>query len=97
MIRYQWNTEKNEWLKRERGISFEQIVLHIGQGDLLAVEDHPHPHPHPETYPEQQLLIVRIADYAYLVPFEQEGDTRRLMTVIPSRKATRDYLGREER
>lgn len=93
MIRYQWNTEKNERLKRERGISFEQIVLHIGQGDLLAVEDHPHP----ETYAEQQLLIVRIADYAYLVPFEQEGDTRRLMTVIPSRKATRDYLGREER
>ena len=37
-------------------------------------------------------MVVVSDGYVYLVPFVEEGDHYFLKTVIPSRKATRDYL-----
>jgi uncharacterized DUF497 family protein len=85
---YKWDSRKNELLKAERGISFEQIVLHIERGDVLAVVEHPNK----ERYPNQQLIVVAVNGYAYLVPFVDSPKGRFLKTIIPSRKATRDYL-----
>ena len=90
MAYYKWNHEKNLKLKAERGISFEQVAMHIERGDLLDIVHHPNQ----ERYPNQQILVVEINDYAYLVPFIESNEGRFLKTIIPSRKATRDYLGR---
>ena len=89
MDHYQWNPEKNEQLKAGRGLSFEQMVMHIEGGDLLAVREHPNQ----ERYPGQQILVVRVGDYVYLVPFVESADGRFLKTILPSRKATRQFLG----
>lgn len=89
MDHYKWNKEKNEMLKTERGISFEQVTMHIERGDLLDIVDHPNQ----KTYPGQQLLVVEINNYAFLVPFVENESGKFLKTIIPSRKATRDYLG----
>jgi len=86
---YQWNKDKNEQIKTERGLSFEQVVMHIEGGDLLDV----YQHPNQDRYPGQQILVVRIGEYAYVVPFVESADGRFLKTIIPSRKATREYLG----
>ena len=86
---YKWNKEKNERLKTERGISFEQIAMHIERGDLLDIATHPNQ----SKYPNQQILVVVINDYVYLVPFVENENGKFLKTIIPSRKATRDYLG----
>ena len=86
---YQWNLAKNEQLKAERGVSFEQVVMHIEGGDLLDVYEHPNQ----EQYPGQQLLVVRMGVYAYVVPFVETDEGRFLKTIMPSRKATREYLG----
>ena len=81
--------EKNEQLRRERGITFEEIVLHIEKGDVLDLLEHPNQ----ERYARQRLFVVAVDSYAYLVPFvESEADVF-LKTIIPSRKATRRYLG----
>lgn len=85
-----WNEEKNVLLKEERGVSFEQIVTHILQGDLLQIEDHPNQ----EKYPGQKYFIVRIDDYVYVVPFIEKDNDAFLKTIYPSRKATRQYLRR---
>lgn len=45
-------------------------------------------------YPRQKLLVVALREYAYLVPYIEEADGYFLKTIIPSRKATRDYLRR---
>jgi len=87
MDHYKWDKEKNEKLKIERDLSFEQVTMHIERGDVLDIVAHPNQ----EKYPNQQLLVVEINDYAYLVPFVENG--KFLKTIIPSRKATRDYLG----
>ncbi len=86
---YQWSREKNEQLKADRGLSFEQVVMHIEGGDLLDVYEHPNQ----KRYPGQQILVVRIGVYAYVVPFVESAAGRFLKTVIPSRKATREHLG----
>jgi len=88
---FTWDTAKNEKLTAERGISFEEIVYHIERGDVLDILEHPNQ----EKYEGQRVLIVRVEDYAYLVPFIETENEVALKTIIPSRKATRRYL-REE-
>jgi len=85
---FRWNAEKNETLASGRGISFERVVVAIESGGLLDILAHPNP----EKYPRQRILVVACDNYAYLVPFVEENDYFFLKTIIPSRKAARDYL-----
>ena len=85
---FNWNEEKNELLKSERGISFERIVVAIEEGHLLDVLEHPNK----EKYQNQKILVVEIEDYAICVPFVEEpnGDFF-LKTLFPSRKYTKHF------
>lgn len=85
---FSWNIEKNEQLKKERSISFEEVVFHVERGQLLDIVEHPNQ----EKYAGQRILIVNINDYVYLVPFVEDENEVFLKTIIPSRKATRKYL-----
>jgi hypothetical protein len=85
-----WDVCKNESLEHGRGVSFEAVVVAIEAGGLLDVMAHPNV----ARYPGQRILVVAIDDYVHLVPFVEEHDHLFLKTIIPSRKATRDYLGR---
>ena len=86
---FRWDHDKNEALKIGRGISFEEIVLAIEAGGLLDELRHPNQ----RKYPDQSILVVTLDGYVYLIPYVEEPDYYFLKTVIPSRKATRDYLG----
>ena len=89
---FRWDLRKNALLTRERGLSFEQIVLAVEGGDLLQVIAHPNP----ARYPNQKIMVIAMDGYAFLVPFVQEEGVYFLKTIIPSRKATRDFLGLKE-
>jgi uncharacterized DUF497 family protein len=89
MIRYNWDKEKNLLLKETRGISFEQIVVYIEQGNLIDVIKHPNK----DKYNHQKILIINIDNYIYTVPFVENENERFLKTIIPSRKFTKKYLG----
>lgn len=86
---FSWNPEKNEWLKKERGISFEEIVFHIERGDGVDVVEHHNQ----QRYSGQRIFVVAVDGFAYLVPFVESEEGVFLKTIIPSRKATRRYLG----
>ncbi len=83
-----WSAEKSRLLKAERGISFEEIIFCIANGQLLDVIQHPNA----ERYGHQRMFAVRIDQYVYLVPFVESETEVFLKTIIPSRKATRQYL-----
>jgi uncharacterized DUF497 family protein len=85
---FRWNHEKNEQLKAERNMSFEEIVLAIEADGLLDIVAHSNF----GKYPHQRMFVVAVEQYAYLVPFVEQTEYYFLKTVIPSRKATRDYL-----
>jgi uncharacterized DUF497 family protein len=88
---FDWDDAKNAKLRTERGIGFEDIVFHIERGHLLDVLEHPNP----SRYAGQRIFVVRREDYVYLVPFVEDEQTVFLKTIIPSRKATKQYLGEE--
>ena len=60
---YDWNPEKNENLAKERDVSFENVVWHIENGDLVADIKHPNT----EKYNNQRMLIVNIDNYIYVL------------------------------
>lgn len=88
MKSFRWNPEKNDALKADRGLSFEGITVAVESGGLLDILDHPNK----ARYPNQRVLVVTSDDYVYLVPFVEEENHYFLKTIIPSRKATREYL-----
>ena len=73
-------------------MSFEHVVVAVETGGLLDTTDHPNM----AQYPHQKVMIVAINSYAYLVPYVEEEDYYFLKTVIPSRQATREKLGKGE-
>ncbi len=86
---YDWNDEKNELLKKLRGLSFEQVVLAIVSGDLIDRVKHPNP----DKYPNQRVFLVKIDDYIYSVPYVEDDEKMFLKTIIPNSKATKKHLG----
>lgn len=86
---YAWDPEKNARLKKERGVSFEDVVFHIDAGDEIDLFEHPNQ----ARYPGQKISVVAIEGYAYLVPFVETETEIFLKTIIPSRKATRKHAG----
>ena len=92
IMKFEWNPEKNNWLKKERKISFEQIVYHLSQGDIWKISDHPDQNNHPG----QKIYIVIVDNYIYLVPYVIGKQFTFLKTIIPSRKATKIYQKKEE-
>jgi len=85
---FRWDNEKNEMLRKNRGVCFEQVVILMGRGDVLDTIEHPKQ----DRYPGQKIAIVQIDDYAYLVPYVEKGEELFLKTIIPSRKATSKYV-----
>ncbi len=89
----EWNPDKNSTLKAVRRISFEQVVNAIKAKKVLFDG----PHPNQSKYPRQQMLIVYIRNYTYLVPYVEDTEKRFLKTIIPSRKANKKYNQTKEK
>jgi len=89
MKQINWDPTKNQQLIADRGISFEDVVFYLMQGELLDDIEHPNA----ERYPHQRVFVINIDGYAHLVPYVENQKEIFLKTVIPSRKATKQYLG----
>lgn len=87
MKRFDWDTDKNEKLIKERNISFEEVVFFIEQGRVLDVVDNPNP-----KYRHQRMFVLDILGYVHLIPFTETSESYFLKTIFPSRKATKEYL-----
>ena len=85
---FDWNSQKNEKLRAERDIGFEDCLLAIEEGKILDILEHKNK----KKYPNQKIFVLEISGYAYLVLFVEDKDKVFLKTIIPSRKATKEYL-----
>ncbi len=90
----QYSFEKNELLKQQRGVDFEDVILAIENGYLLDDIKHPNP----KKYPHQNIFIIliEIKNYIYYVPYVEDENTIFLKTIIPSRKLNKKYGGRDD-
>jgi uncharacterized DUF497 family protein len=89
---FDWNEQKNDQLRSERDVCFEDVLVAINDGHLLSVDNHPNP----LKYPKQKIYVVKLGAYAYLVPFVEDNEKIFLKTIIPSRRATKKYLKGEK-
>ena len=85
---FDWNRQKSLILRSSRGIGFEEVVIAINEGYLLAIIEHPNSH----KYPNQKIYIINFDDYAYSIPFTESKETYFLKTIYPSRKYTKKFL-----
>lgn len=86
---FEWDADKNEVLRRSRGITFEEIVIAIQDGGLVRRLTHPNS----ERYGNQELLLVCIDSYIYVVPAIPSQHGYFLKTIYKSRKYTKILLG----
>lgn len=83
-----WNKDKNEKLKEERDISFEEVSEAITSKKTLDAFDHPNQ----KKYPGQKVVVVEIRNYAYFVAYVEDEKKIFLKTVYPDRELTKKYL-----
>lgn len=67
-------------------MSFEEVVYHLENDEILDVREHPNQ----ERYPGQKIFVIELSDYVYLVPFVETDEEIFLKTIIPSRKARKE-------
>lgn len=88
MSEFDWSDEQKEALERLRGICFEEVLVHIQNGGIPDIIRHPNR----DRYPDQNIIVLNVDGYVWLVPYVTTRGVRFLKTIIPSRKATREYL-----
>lgn len=84
---YDWNKYKNEQLKEERDISFEEVLNAFDSGGLIKIIKNPN-----KKYSNQKVYLVNIDNYIYIVPFVEDEEKYFLKTIFPSRQMTKKYL-----
>ena len=89
MKHFDWDESINLWLKSERGIGFEDILIAIEEDRLIDDLEHP-------KRKNQRQMVIKHNEYVYLVPYVENTEKILLKTIIPSRKAKRVYLKGEE-
>ena len=93
-MRFVWENDKNDLLKKHRAISFEQVVISIENNQVVDVFEHPNL----EKYKDQLFILVEINNYIYVVPasISESKEECHLKTIYPSRKYTNKYLRSKE-
>ncbi|MCK5671876.1 MAG: toxin [Spirochaetales bacterium] len=81
-----WNNDKNEILKCERNLSFEEVAKIIRLGNEIDIIPHP-------KRSNQKIVIVRIHGYIHAVPFTEDEKGMFLKTIFPSRTLNKQYGG----
>jgi len=89
-MRFVWNEDKNNLLKQQRNISFEQILTAIEEKQIVDVIEHPNK----IKYKGQIYIMINYNKYIYVVPavISESGEECFLKTIFPSRKYTQKYL-----
>jgi uncharacterized DUF497 family protein len=86
---FSWSEAKNKILKENRNVGFDDVVKAIHEGDLLDIIPSPSP-----SHEGQCCFIVKINNYAHIVPYVENNKETFLKTIYPSRKFTKLLLNK---
>lgn len=84
---FRYDALKDDLLKQQRGLGFEEVIDLITKGYGLAVRDHHNM----RDYHHQKIIEIDVRGYVYCIPCVVSEDTVFLKTIFPSRKATQVY------
>ena len=92
-MEFRWSAEKDLLLRAERGVSFEEVVIQLQAGRILATRKHHNT----DRFAHQEIYFVEIKGYVYMVTFVRDKEWIFLKTVIPTRKGVRTFLSEMNR
>jgi hypothetical protein len=85
---FEYDLAKSKWLRKERGLGFEEIIEYIESGWVLEII----PEPNQQKHPNQWIYEIAIDGYVFEVPFYELKGRHILKTLYPSRRATKKHL-----
>ena len=89
---FDFSVEKNLKLKKERKISFEEIIHLIENGHIIDILEHPNQ----DRYSNQKIFIILIKGYTWFVPYVEKPEGKIfLKTAFPNRKYNKHFGGTE--
>lgn len=88
MFTFEYDPEKDQKLRQERNISFDEIIMLIHEGKLIDILDHPNQ----SQYAKQKIYVLDVDGYVWLIPYVQNDNRIFLKTAFPSRKHTKQYI-----
>ncbi len=86
-VTYSFSAEKNALLKAERGVNFDDVIFLLENDCLLEIS-----HNKSSNHLNQEIMVIKINEYAYIVPFVRNDDEVFMKTIYPSRIMTEKYL-----
>ncbi len=85
----EWDKDKNQQLKKSRGVCFEAVHdLLMQETEVLVMKHH-----NVKDYPHQWEMYLDINGYTHCIPFVQKGHVIFLKTIFPSRKMNKRLHG----
>jgi len=87
LIKVEWDNAKNEKLKKDRDVCFEDVERAILDKQLIDIL----PHFNQDKYPNQNILIVLLSNYIHYVPYVKDDEKLFLKSIVPSRKYNKIY------
>ena len=81
MKELRWSQEKSALLKRERGVSFDELV----SGRFLGIERN-------ASREHQRIMLFEVRGYVWVAPYVESEGYYFLKTAFPSRKHTKIYF-----
>ena len=85
-----WDDDKNDHLKKTRGISFEEVAKLILEKRYIDILQHP-------KHGNQRLFPIPIKGYIHVVPFVIDEDHNFVLkTVFRSRKFQKTYQRKKQ-
>jgi hypothetical protein len=87
-----WNVEKDLWLRKVRGLSFQLVEEAIELDEVVDDTDHPSP-----LRPNQRIIVIRVNGRCVGVPYVPDGSGGGfLKTMYFSRDLDKEYGGTNE-
>jgi uncharacterized DUF497 family protein len=78
MKRIEWDKEKNELLRKTRGVCFEDFIESIAGGDYEIMNN--------KNYPHQKFFVVSYNNYPHCIPYVEDDEKIFLKTIFANRK-----------
>jgi uncharacterized DUF497 family protein len=80
MKRFEYDPEKNEWLKNERGYCFEDIMDELENGRFEIKKNKS------SNHLNQRIFVIIKNNYPFCIPFVEDEEKYFLKTMYKSRK-----------
>ncbi len=81
---FEYSIDKNNWLKINRGISFETVITYVMENKIIDIINNP-------SRENQYMYVFKYEDLIHVCPFVISKEGIFLKSIFPNRKIAKLY------